>query len=663
MKFNQILYWLLAFYILGYSKLQAQNEAKIDSLRKSLLITNSDSTTLTILKNLSWYYATTRSKLDSAKFYADSLKSFSLKIENEEGAALSHFYFGLIDRFSGNYYDGLKQFDKYLEYFGEQRDTLRMETGLFQKGVIHYNLGNYTKSLELYHEILKIYENNGMDKSIATTLHSIGHIQRKMDKQEEAIESYQKSIGIKEKLNDKEGLVMSLTSLGNTYGEMEQYNLALIPLIKAYELAHTLKVPYLTASVSDNLGNLYGKTKEYSKALKYHLEALEIRKNLPSKKDLAGSLNSVGGSYLKLKEYQKSMDYLKRSLAISKSINAKPISLLNYKVLSELHSETGNYKEAYYFQHIRSELRDSIFNKEKNRQLMELETKYEVSQKEKDIELLTKENELQEANAEKEATLRKALTGGLISLAVIGLLLFHTMRQRLKNQKVVAAKNEEVSKARLSEELQTLEMKALRAQMNPHFLFNSLNSINTMILNDENENASRYLSKFSKLVRLLLENSEQPMVSLKDEMDMLETYIQLEALRFNNKLEYQINIDEHIDQESTMLPSMVMQPFVENAIWHGLLHKDNKGLLTISITEEDNKLHCSIIDNGVGREKSVTLKQEGGLKKKSMGIKITADRLKILTHQKIQDVINIIDLKDENQNAVGTQVNLQIPIA
>ncbi|TMM56819.1 tetratricopeptide repeat protein [Maribacter algarum] len=660
MKPKHFLYWLLAANTLCCTILQAQNEAKIDSLRKSLADVHSDSTTITILKNLSWYYATTRSKLDSATFYADSLNRFSSKINHQSGIALSHFYHGLIGRFKGDYSRGLSHLEKYLKF---SKDSLNVAAGLFQIGVIQHEMGNYEECLKNYFRILKIYEENGSEKSIATTLHSIGHIQRKMDKQKEAIESYQKSINIKEKLGDNEGIVMSLTSLGNAYGEMEQYNLALIPLIKAYELAHILKVPFLSASVSDNLGSLYGKTEEHSKALKYHLEAYEIRKNLPSNKDLASSLNSIGGSYFKLKEYEKSKNYLERSLAISKNIDAKPITLRNYEVLGKLLSETRNYKGAYYFQKIHSELKDSIFNKEKNKQLVELETKYEVSQKDKDIAILTKENEVQEANAEKEATIRKALIGGLVSFAIIGLLLFYTMRQRLKNQKMIAAKNEQINKAKLAEELQTLEMKALRAQMNPHFLFNSLNSINTMILNDENENASRYLSKFAKLVRMLLENSEQPMVSLKDEMDMLETYIQLEAIRFNNKLEYQINIDTDIEQESTLLPSMVIQPFVENAIWHGLLHKDNKGLLTISITEDDHKLHCSIIDNGVGREKSVTLKQKGGLKKKSMGIKITADRLKLLTKQKIQEVIKIIDLKDENQNAVGTQVNLQIPIA
>ncbi len=165
------------------------------------------------------------------------------------------------------------------------------------------------------------------------------------------------------------------------------------------------------------------------------------------------------------------------------------------------------------------------------------------------------------------------------------------------------------------------------------------------------------------MVRLTLEHSERPKVSLKDEINMLETYVQLETLRFNNKIEYKIEVNKTIDQDDTYLPSMVLQPFVENAIWHGLLHNDKKGLLTIIIKEDSENLYCSIIDNGIGREKSLTLQKEGGLKKKSMGIKITTERLRLLTQQKINEVIAIIDLKDENNNAIGTQVNIQIPLS
>ena len=652
--------FIIILFIFFTNKGIAQNQRKIDSLKKELRLVHPDSITTNILKNLSWYYATTRSKLDSAKFYADSLKSFSLKTNNEGGIAISYFYYGLIERFKGNHYQGLKHLDNYLEY---SKDSMNVAAGLFQMGVIHNAIGNYDECLKIYFRILSIYEENEMKKSIATTLHSIGHIQRKMDKYQEAIESYQKSIILKEKLKDTIGLAMSLASIGNTHREMGNFNLAKHNLLKAHELAKAKRTPYLIASISENLGILYGKTDDYSKSLKYHLDAFKTRVGLPSKKELAQSLNKIGLSYLKLNEFEKSHDYLTRSLLIAKKIDANPIILVNYETFVELHSETKNFRKAYEFQNKFVALKDSIFNIDKTKQLFELETKYEVQQKNKEIELLTKENELQEAKSDKETTFRKALVAGLLLLIIIASLIFYTMRQRLRNQKILVEKNEEIKRSQYREQLQILEMKALRAQMNPHFLFNSLNSINTMIISDENDNASKYLSKFSKLVRLMLENSEQPRVSLKDEISMLESYVQLEALRFNNKIEYKIEVDELIDQDSTYIPSMVLQPFVENAIWHGLLHKDTKGMLTITIKEDSDNLYCSIIDNGIGRDKSLTLQKEGGLKKKSMGIKITTDRLKLLTRQKINEMIAIIDLKDDNNNALGTQVNIQIPLS
>lgn len=329
----------------------------------------------------------------------------------------------------------------------------------------------------------------------------------------------------------------------------------------------------------------------------------------------------------------------------------------------EIAKAERNIGQAFKYQELYITIKDSISGVEKNKQLAELETKYQTARKDQEIALLAKENEVQEARGQKQATLQNALIGGLALFAIIEGLIFYTFRTRLTNEKLLAAKNEEIKMAKLKEQLGTLEMKALRAQMNPHFMFNCMNSINRMIMAQENDKASKYLSKFSKLVRLMLENSEQPKVCLQDELLMLESYIQLEAIRFKNKLDYTIKIEEKIDKESTYLPPMVLQPFVENAIWHGLMHKKGRGHLEINIKEMNDELHCTIIDNGVGREKSLRLQGQNRHHKKSMGIKITSDRLKLLTKQKMEKAIEIIDLKDKKQKAIGTRVNVSIPIS
>jgi LytS/YehU family sensor histidine kinase len=192
-----------------------------------------------------------------------------------------------------------------------------------------------------------------------------------------------------------------------------------------------------------------------------------------------------------------------------------------------------------------------------------------------------------------------------------------------------------------------------------------MNSINRMILNGETEGASLYLTKFSKLMRLILENAEATTVSLENELALLKSYIQLEELRFKGKISYRISVDESIEPESTYLPSMVLQPFVENAIWHGLMHKerDEKGLITIDVREEDDRLLCTIEDNGVGREKAQQLREKSVLKSKSMGMKITEERLRLLSREGLEQLIRITDLKDTLDQALGTRVEINIPIS
>jgi LytS/YehU family sensor histidine kinase len=240
----------------------------------------------------------------------------------------------------------------------------------------------------------------------------------------------------------------------------------------------------------------------------------------------------------------------------------------------------------------------------------------------------------------------------------------YTTHQRLKNQKLLAEKDKEIKEVNFKQQLSELEMKALRAQINPHFLYNCMNSINRMILEKENEMASQYLAKFSKLVRLILENAEKPTVSLQNELAMLEAYINLEGLRFKGKINYTISVDESVDPDATYLPSMVLQPFVENAIWHGLMNKKNgvSGMIKISVKEENEILNCSIEDNGIGREAARELREKSVLKTKSMGMKITEERLKLIAKEGWEKLVHIIDLKDQLNQALGTRVEITIPL-
>lgn len=230
-------------------------------------------------------------------------------------------------------------------------------------------------------------------------------------------------------------------------------------------------------------------------------------------------------------------------------------------------------------------------------------------------------------------------------------------RSRIKN-----IRKQEMLKTEYTKLVNETEIKALRSQMNPHFIFNSLNAINRYILKNEKKEASEYLSKFSKLIRLILDNSRHAKVPLSQELNAIELYLELESLRFQNIFEYNINRGINISIESIFIPPMLIQPVVENAIWHGLLPKGNDSCLNISLHTEGNHLICAVEDNGIGRQKSAELKKNQLLEKSSVGLSATEQRLRLLSDEKEgKQLLHVTDLTNEQGEASGTRVTILIP--
>lgn len=214
-------------------------------------------------------------------------------------------------------------------------------------------------------------------------------------------------------------------------------------------------------------------------------------------------------------------------------------------------------------------------------------------------------------------------------------------------------------------EMSKIELKALRSQMNPHFVFNSLNAIQHYIFHTKSDEAIKYLNKFARLVRIILNNSERPTVTVGDDLEALRLYLELEQMRFEEKFDYEIIVDETVDPDYDIMPPLLMQPYVENAILHGLNPKPVKGKLTIKLHSENNFLICTITDNGIGREKASEIRRTMPVRNhKSLGMKITEDRLKILNEiNNSQLSVTITDLKDANNQAQGTRVELFVPLS
>lgn len=233
------------------------------------------------------------------------------------------------------------------------------------------------------------------------------------------------------------------------------------------------------------------------------------------------------------------------------------------------------------------------------------------------------------------------------------------LKNQLKNEHLEAQKKEAEFKTKLSE----VELTALRSQMNPHFIFNCLNSIKLYTIQNDSFTASEYLTKFSRLIRLVLENSRKDKVELHSELESLKLYIEMEAMRFKEKLQY--SITENIDTSYTEIPPLLIQPYVENAIWHGLMHKEKGGNINIVVDKGnmEDYLKITITDDGIGRIKAAALKSKSAVKQKSYGMRVTSERIALINQLfKTNTTVQIIDLVHTNGEAAGTQVIIQIPV-
>lgn len=232
------------------------------------------------------------------------------------------------------------------------------------------------------------------------------------------------------------------------------------------------------------------------------------------------------------------------------------------------------------------------------------------------------------------------------------------------NQKLAQVKNEERLKTEMNKELMTLELKALRSQMNPHFIFNSLNSIKYYVIQNDTKNASKYLNQFSKLIRRIFNNTQQEFTLLEEEIETMSLFLEMEKLRFGDQLSYEIKVDPALELPFIKIPNMLVQPHIENAIWHGIMHKENKGMILVSFSQlSEDELEIIIEDDGIGREASALLKSKTANDHKSKGIALTQKRIELINENHQMDIsTKIIDLKNEDGSSKGTRVCTKMKI-
>ncbi len=378
-----------------------------------------------------------------------------------------------------------------------------------------------------------------------------------------------------------------------------------------------------------------------------------------------------GEAYAQKKNYDVALRYVREAFGYAKENNARPYMMDSYKLLSELYHHLGKNDSAYLYLIKYITLKDSILNKQFLLRLNNYKKAAEEVKKESQLGFLMRDNKIKQQQLKQQTIFKNFLFALLFTLVLIGIFVFRNTRLKRKNERLqrqqleqqlnVQQLENQKQHAELNQKATELEMQALRAQMNPHFIFNCLSSINRFILKNETEAASDYLTRFSRLIRMVLINSQQSLISVEDELEMLRLYLDMERLRFKNAFDYNIIFTNRVDAGSVYIPPLLLQPFCENAIWHGLMHKDEKGNLNIALHMEDGVLHCSISDDGIGRKKAMEMKSKSVEKDKSLGLKITTERLALLNSEKgISTFYEINDILDEEDNVIGTKVDLKI---
>ena len=380
---------------------------------------------------------------------------------------------------------------------------------------------------------------------------------------------------------------------------------------------------------------------------------------------ISASLNGLGYIAAEHKQYAKALAYFRESEAYGDTfinndhrrlhlpsssrlrflLQTKENQVSNYQSQADLYTKTGDLRKALEYQKKAETTSRNIMRTEFNEQIELMQANFEHEKSNEQISRLSAEKELQQM---KLARSRLLLAGfGIFAVVLILVILLYYQRNRLKN----------------SQKTLILEQKLLRAQMNPHFLFNSLTSIQNFIVCEKPDAASIYLSKFSKLVRNILDNSIEEYVPLEKEISAIENYIELQKVRWVGKFDYCIKIAPEIDDENTMIPPMLAQPFIENAIEHGVKHRETPGFIDIRFTLNDHSIIFEVEDNGVGREKAREYEMQANEGHRSMATSITQERLIAINKKwKKKITLDITDLKDESGKAAGTRVTFVIPI-
>ena len=533
----------------------------------------------------------------------------------------------------------LNYLDKSISLYRSVNANDEVYSSVVSKGLLLSRRKRYKEAITCYFDALRYFEKDKDQNAdgISYVYTNLGVLYGDQDQWREAIKYLKIAVNTIDQKKEKKTVEDELQkftmyyNIGSAYVTLNDYKNGEDYLKKALVLSKKHNQNSFSSYALVKLGLVDMYYKRYEDAEKKFIESNKIAE---SDRSRGFSLVNLGDLYFTKKEYAKSKTFLEDGLKIAKEIKNDNLKEQAYELLYKINKINGNYKESLLMLELYNSIKDSSKVVETKNELKQQQLKYDYQKKELNYKLAT----------EKKNAAKNNLLIILSSLVVLLLIGAYFLYRNYKQKQTISAF-----------EKKDLKQKLLLTQMNPHFIFNSIDNIQSLIYNKQDKEAVSYLTKFSKLTRQILENSSENYISLKEELTMIDNYLNIQQLLYNNKFEFTLKVAEDINTETILVPPMLTQPFIENAIKHGLKNSTEKGKIEIQFQMKDSQLGFQITDNGIGFGSA-----EKDSSKKSLAMKITKERLSNLAKNNNFDV-QVENILDDNKNIIGAKVYFDIP--
>lgn len=658
----------LVMGLLLFPTLLNASEDDLRRLRKELSVENHPVKALELKMSLALALHSQGEHQEDVKL-ASSIIEEALALRDTLLYAKSLNHLGLLYRYHQLYAESAPLHQKAFDLV-EKKDVPLLDKMIFANntGVSSRYNSDYNTAMVYYLKSLKIAEQENNLKNIAISCNGLGNTLIYIpDRQDEALVYLQRALEISKALENKLGIAMNYLTISHYYSGKKDFTTSRRYLEELLSLNIELQDKFGIAVTYQALGESYlEENQDLKTANQNFTKALALFQELGDRVKQGSIHYNLGLISLKEGKYRDALEKTKTSLQITKELNNKELIFKNSEQIAIIYEALNNPKQALAHYKVAQEYKDSINLSNQATEIAIINSRYNIEKKESEINLLIKDRSLRESAFQiSENKLRtRTITLFFMAFSILFMLLLFFIQKRnrrrlLETDKKLQQQEKERLQAIYEKNLLEAEMLATRMQVNPHFLFNSLNSIKYLIQCEQNKKAIKYLITFSRFTRMVLETSQKPLSALSEELDLTHYYLKLESNRFNEGFSFSIENFADERYKDLLIPTLLLQPFVENAIWHGLLPKaEGEKNVCICITDAPHGICITIEDNGVGRKANPCNTQH-----QSMGHKITHERIQLYNKISPNTIEwNIIDKKDGAGNRSGTCIRLLIKL-